>query len=223
VRTARIQVIKAAVDAADLGAIFALARLGDTPDDVAIRARARAYSLKEDDAVQTPSREVREALLLTAKAVGDEAAVQAAEELIDELDGKPEPTTGVQKGRYTVSDSEGHITFWVHRKSLEANFAPGEWIIERLIGQQNDDSSCYRAVGFVNRRQGGRGTVVLFKKQRNDVRLAEAVRILEGDPLMAGRGYAQAASSCWRCNRDLTTPASIDAGIGPICAEKIGF
>lgn len=215
--------IKAAVDAADLGAIFALARLGDTPDDIRDRARKRAYALKEEGKDAHPVRSLREGLLATAKAVGDEAAVQAAEELIDDLDGKPEPTRGVQKGRYTVSDSEGHMTFWVHRKSLEASFAPGEWVIERLSGPRNDDSSCYRAVGFVNRRQDGRGSVALFKKQRTNNRLVEAVRILEGDPLMAGKGYAQQSSSCWRCNRDLTTPASIDAGIGPVCAEKIGF
>jgi hypothetical protein len=40
------------------------------------------------------------------------------------------------------------------------------------------------------------------------------------DPLAAAQKYGKLAGRCCSCNRDLTDPASIAAGIGPICAGK---
>lgn len=36
-----------------------------------------------------------------------------------------------------------------------------------------------------------------------------------------GHAYALESGRCWRCGRKLTVPASINRGLGPICADKL--
>lgn len=38
-----------------------------------------------------------------------------------------------------------------------------------------------------------------------------------------GQAYAIESGNCWACGRKLTVPASLARGLGPICAEKLGF
>lgn len=70
------------------------------------------------------------------------------------------------------------------------------------------------------------GKVVAGKFQR--VRAcddATETRILAvaADPKQAAIAYGRRFGSCSVCGRELTRHASIDAGIGPICAEKYGW
>lgn len=51
----------------------------------------------------------------------------------------------------------------------------------------------------------------------------EAVLEIARDPFNAARLYGQRTGNCSCCGRELTNKASIDLGIGPICAEKWGF
>lgn len=51
---------------------------------------------------------------------------------------------------------------------------------------------------------------------------AHVVRIIN-DPKGEAIAYGQRTGNCCICNRELTNHASIDAGIGPICAEKFGW
>jgi len=44
----------------------------------------------------------------------------------------------------------------------------------------------------------------------------------EADPLEAAKRYGKLSGRCCSCGRDLTDPASIEMGIGPICATKFG-
>jgi hypothetical protein len=44
----------------------------------------------------------------------------------------------------------------------------------------------------------------------------------EADPLAAAQKYGKLSGRCCSCGRDLTDPASIEMGIGPICATKFG-
>jgi hypothetical protein len=44
----------------------------------------------------------------------------------------------------------------------------------------------------------------------------------EEDPLAAAKKYGKLSGRCCSCGRDLTDPASIEAGIGPICAQRFG-
>jgi len=46
---------------------------------------------------------------------------------------------------------------------------------------------------------------------------------IERDPKLALAAHGHATGSCGCCGRELTDPESIERGIGPICAGKIGF
>jgi len=54
---------------------------------------------------------------------------------------------------------------------------------------------------------------------------AETACVIEcaGEPAAAAKAYGKAWSRCCVCSRTLTNDGSIEAGIGPICAEKYGF
>lgn len=125
----------------------------------------------------------------------------------------------VEEGDYryfTVEDDAGHVTFRVERQAKNAKFAPGEVIISRLVGPNNEAD--YQGVAFAKPD----GRVIVWKKSRGDERLVRALEVLAQDPKAAGKAYAVESGRCWMCNRMLTTPESIEAGIGPICAEKLG-
>lgn len=51
----------------------------------------------------------------------------------------------------------------------------------------------------------------------------ETIMSVASDPLNAAIRYGKVSGSCSCCGRELTDPRSIEAGIGPICAEKFGW
>ena len=65
------------------------------------------------------------------------------------------------------------------------------------------------------------GTLTLWNRpgvDNNEVR--EMLNEFEGAPLQAAMKYGKLAGRCCSCGRELTNDGSIEAGIGPICAEK---
>jgi hypothetical protein len=50
-----------------------------------------------------------------------------------------------------------------------------------------------------------------------------ALRIIAENPAEAAERYGRKTGQCSCCGRELTDPASIAAGIGPVCATKWGF
>lgn len=60
-----------------------------------------------------------------------------------------------------------------------------------------------------------------------DSRLSDDVKAVlmdaANDPLSAAIRYGKVSGECSCCGRELTDPASIKAGIGPICATKFGW
>jgi hypothetical protein len=50
-----------------------------------------------------------------------------------------------------------------------------------------------------------------------------ALRIIADNPAEAAERYGKTTGECSCCGRELTDPASIAAGIGPVCATKWGF
>jgi hypothetical protein len=52
--------------------------------------------------------------------------------------------------------------------------------------------------------------------------IAQAVREIEADPLAAAKETGLLTGRCSCCGRELTDPASIEIGIGPICLGKMG-
>ncbi len=43
------------------------------------------------------------------------------------------------------------------------------------------------------------------------------------NPLASAVAYGRVTGNCSCCGRELSDPASIEAGIGPVCASKYGF
>ena len=120
----------------------------------------------------------------------------------------------IHDGFYTVViEGQGHRTFRIHTQPTDADFAPGKQIISYLSGPEE-----YMKFGFV---QGGE--VRLWKRfQSGYTTILEAARFLiNSDHQAAGKMYALQSGNCWKCNRMLTDPLSIELGIGPTCRNKL--
>lgn len=127
-------------------------------------------------------------------------------------------------GKITIKSPTGqHRTFCIKTQKDDANFAPGERIISLLDGPDNEND--YKQFGFV--KEGG--LIVVWRKYRGSVgdngyepsayeRYAKMLMHVEHYERL-GAQY-MFATSCRRCNRTLTTPESIQSGIGPICAGR---
>jgi Family of unknown function (DUF6011) len=117
-------------------------------------------------------------------------------------------------GLYTVDNGSGHTTFCVYAQPEDRDFAPGKTLLKRLTG--SDNSSDYTTVGFL---QGGK--LVLFKRYRPVTGAPPAQWLIDARTLLTDPEAVLTAKHCIKCNRTLTTPESIAAGIGPDCAGKV--
>jgi len=134
-------------------------------------------------------------------------------------------------GVYTMENEKGeHRTFRIRTQPEDANFAPGERIVSLLTGPDNVYD--YQGFGFLK----ADGSIILWKKYRNhtfeyyrellytlSLYIEQSdIEEVEAEIEYRGRSYKVMVSKrCIRCNRELTTPESIRAGIGPVCAEKM--
>lgn len=57
----------------------------------------------------------------------------------------------------------------------------------------------------------------------DDTKLVETLQEIASDPRGKAIDYGRETGNCCVCDRLLTDPKSIDAGIGPVCASKWGF
>lgn len=93
------------------------------------------------------------------------------------------------------------------------------------ISRRNQDTLCWITDGgdVIGKIDGGVATV-WESKCRIALTTRDAVVALllelEADPLEAAKKYGRESGRCCSCGRDLTDPASIEAGIGPVCAQK---
>lgn len=123
--------------------------------------------------------------------------------------------TAIHDGYYTVSIGYEHRTFRIHTNGADSNFAPGKQIIA-FLGRGGE----YINFAFV---AGDR----LFPWKRFQVgysTMIEAANFLirpGSHQEASGKYYAQTSGNCYICNRMLTTPESIAAGIGPTCAGRL--
>lgn len=123
----------------------------------------------------------------------------------------------VKNGTYTVIIGDGsYVTLHLDDADTSRfdNLSAGSQIASYLNGPDNQYS--YTGFAFVS------GTVVkVWKRYQGANRLTEALDVLlNGDAEQAGKRYAMESGNCYVCNRKLTTPESIEAGIGPTCAGK---
>lgn len=120
-------------------------------------------------------------------------------------------------GKITVENTKRgtHRTFRIHTQPKDSHFAPGERILSLMTGPDNENS--YTGIGFVK----SNGTVILYKKCRTDY-YYRLVDVLQRPAHYRELGCEyHYEGRCRVCNRTLTTPESIESGIGPICAGRI--
>lgn len=120
-------------------------------------------------------------------------------------------------GTYTIENrvTGEHRTFKIRTQKEDASFAPGKRILSLLTGNDNEHS--YTGFAFVNED----GIAVWRSKQGGDfdvfARMVWSLALDGGFSSYADRYTLLVSGSCIRCNRKLTTPASIKSGIGPVC------
>lgn len=126
------------------------------------------------------------------------------------------PQTPPLDGYYTVVMGDGtYRTFRIHTQDDNAQFARGKRVISYLSGSDNEND--YQGFAFLNPDN----SVFTWKRYADNTQLtALATALVTGDHKAAGVTYAKQSGNCYVCNRKLTTPESIDAGIGPVCATK---
>lgn len=128
---------------------------------------------------------------------------------------KVEPlASGLNDGYYTVKFEDGkHVT-------LKVKTSKGKQWVGYLNGPDNWEN--YQSFGWV---EGNR--LVVFAKYRGQLNRQQGAvsRLLKGnDAQLDGlKSYGMESGKCGICGRKLTTPESIERGIGPECATKIGM
>lgn len=128
----------------------------------------------------------------------------------------PATAPDIRKGTYTVciNGASDYVTLKI-AEGWEG-IDPNTLVAKYLNGSDNENS--YKGFAFVD-ALGYR----LWKAFRANNRLDRALQILLSSDLReAGKRYAMISGNCYVCNRTLTTPESIEAGIGPVCAGKEG-
>lgn len=122
-------------------------------------------------------------------------------------------------GFYTVIHSNGdYRTFRVRTQKEHDRFMPGVQILGFLFGSNNEGD--YENFGHLTKNGEDVG-VHLWKRFNDREDLLNDARVLVGDPNSARESYAEKSGRCSRCNRTLTVPSSLHAGLGPECSKKV--
>jgi hypothetical protein len=177
----------------------------DRPDAMPDRIKLRIEAMADDE-IKTPANEA----MVNGKiksSVKDES---------------PSFKTMTHNGKITIKNPKtgNHRTFKIKTQPKDSSFAPGSRIVSMLIGPDNQGD--YHQFGFVN----DDGSVVVWRSKRGSYgRQSEwdkLGRMLSDlDRYSAKHGLqVMWSATCRKCNRELTTPESIQSGIGPVCAGK---
>lgn len=123
----------------------------------------------------------------------------------------------VQDGYYTVQGNTSHRTI---RLQTLKEADKGNGIIQWLAYLNGpDNTGDYLTIGFVRGNE-----VALFKKNVGkyaDIVAATRYVIRNVDRLGEfGKNFAAKSGNCFKCNRVLTDPESIQSGQGPVCRSK---
>ena len=107
-----------------------------------------------------------------------------------------------------------HRTLRIRTQPASATWAPGARVIGLLSGRDNESS--YRTFGFVQQD----GTISVWKRFK-DSEYAKLAYMVQHQVEYEQKGVEFLLEArCRRCGRTLTTPESIQAGIGPECAKR---
>jgi hypothetical protein len=131
--------------------------------------------------------------------------------------GTPPRESVIFNGIYSLKFPDGsHRTFKIHTKGGRGALA-GKRIISLLARADDDDEDSYVGFGFVDNHG-----IHLWKNGRHQFHQHAALiwklatgESIDGHELLVSR-------RCLACNRPLTTPESIERGLGDFCAKKLG-
>lgn len=128
------------------------------------------------------------------------------------------------KAIFTIVGQSTRYTFKIDRKDPElgSRFTEPAYFIAYLAGP--DNTADYQYCGLLDSRTGQiRLTAKSRVTQQSTIVLAfnwTIGRIWRGIDITPARFYH--VGRCGRCGRALTVPASIESGLGPECAGKLG-
>ena len=119
-------------------------------------------------------------------------------------------------GKITVLNKAtgNHRTFGVRTQPKDANFAPNRRVVALLTGKDNERD--YTSFGFVEHD----GSIRLFRSKDFGEWRAYANILTHPDDFIRRGCEFMFEGRCRVCNRLLTTPESIQSGIGPVCDGK---
>lgn len=127
-------------------------------------------------------------------------------------------------GEIRPDDAKSHYTFRVIHKPATM-FNREVYFVSLMTGSDNEKSYSY--MGILNPLNGHvdlRGKTK-FTDQSTPVLIIQKVLariwVGEGDKITAAGWDCKHAGKCCRCGRKLTTPKSLETGIGPECSGKI--
>ena len=126
----------------------------------------------------------------------------------------------IQNGIYTIESPTGqHRTFKIN--TVQKGKLEGKRIVSLLTGP--DNNTCYSGFGFVD--DNG---IAIWHKYRQDSKYDKYSTCLWSLAIEASQSRFYHLGMrllhegrCLRCNRRLTTPESIQRGIGPECFSKL--
>lgn len=129
------------------------------------------------------------------------------------------------KAIFTVHNPTGtHFTYRVKAQQSIFNKNETVYVIGLLVGP--DNTKDYRYVGMMNND----GSIRFTKKSQYDA-TDLAVKVFNWSMKVVWHGKLNELPNgygiknegrCGRCGRPLTTPESIDSGLGPECIKRVG-
>jgi len=137
---------------------------------------------------------------------------------------------------FTVSNMKGtHYTYHVSKSKPSEKFPNPAYFASVLTGDDNSNQDHYLYIGLVKVSTNPTTDPVLISTAKSKFRgdterfkiLQWALKVIWQSAhgkyrLPEDRATIQHVGNCGRCGAKLTNPASLDTGLGPECAEKVG-
>lgn len=128
---------------------------------------------------------------------------------------------------FTVQNADGsYYTFKVIKKD-NSEVYPVCWLSFLLVAPDNHNSYAY--IGTINSNNGHVTLTKASRYTRDSIpfkALSWALKMIwekRWDNVDRQRAQIRHEQSCGRCGRPLTTPESLDCGIGPECRKMMGM
>jgi|SRR5215831_3281293 len=131
---------------------------------------------------------------------------------------------GKAKVTLTSKVTGKHLTYKVSQaQDRETRQPQNRWFVALLTGPDNENDFTY--LGMINGgHQFGLTKASKFAADSTPVRaFAYFWRHLTERGVIPNDLEVRHNNSCGRCGRELTTPDSIDSGLGPICRAEMGL